>query len=239
MHSRHHVRHPEVTNGRYGFHEHGNPDANLIDHSGATVNFTSYLLLAPDDDVGIFVAYNRNPSELPKAVVDEIVAEYELQRAPPTPTPTSRPGGQERAETVADEYSLTYLPQSGPLQIVDLLEHLTVEPATNGRLCTTTLEGDARQWMETDPYVYEEVGGHDVLAFEVTDGEVDALNMNREPAGVYRPVPFHERQRLTGSVLGTAVSGFGLSLAGWGGHSAWQQWKQHHVDDGPDMEDSG
>jgi len=238
MHSRHHVRHPAVTNWRYGFHEYGNPEVNLIGHSGATVNFTSYLLLAPDDDVGIFVGFNSNPSEGPKAVVDEIVAEYELQQAATTPTPTSRPGGQERAETVAGEYSLTYLPQSGPLQVVDLLEHLTVEPAANGRLRTTTLEGDARQWVETEPYVYDEVGGHDVLAFEVTDGEVDVLNINSEPTGVYQPVPFHERQLVTGGVLGTALSGFGLSLVGWGGHSAWRQWKQYRTDEGFDTEDS-
>jgi hypothetical protein len=238
MHSRHHVRHPAVTNWRYGFHEYGNPDANLIGHSGATVNFTSYLLLAPDDDVGIFVAYNSNPSELPKAIVDEIVAEYELQPAPTTPTPTSRPGGQERAETVAGEYSLTYLPQSGPLQVVDLLEHLTVESAASGRLRTTTLDGDAQQWVETDPYVYEEIGGHGVLAFEVTDGDVDVLNMNSEPTGVYQPVPFHERQVAAGSVLGTAVSGFGLSLAGWGGHSVCQQWNQYRATDDSDTEDA-
>ena len=238
MHSRHHVRHPAVTNWRYGFHEYGNPEVNLIGHSGATVNFTSYLLLAPDDDVGIFVGFNSNPSEGPKAVVDEIVAEYELQQAATTPTPTSRPGGQERAETVAGEYSLTYLPQSGPLQVVDLLEHLTVEPAANGRLRTTTLEGDARHWVETEPYVYDEVGGHDVLAFEVTDGEVDVLNINSEPTGVYQPVPFHERQLVTGGVLGTALSGFGLSLVGWGGHSAWRQWKQYRTDEGFDTEDS-
>ncbi|AEH39251.1 serine hydrolase domain-containing protein [Halopiger xanaduensis] len=238
MHSRHHVRHPAVTNWRYGFHEYGNPDANLIAHSGGTVNFTSHLLLAPDHDVGIFVAYNSNPSELPAAVVEEIVEEYGHQPAPTPPIPTSEPGGRERAETVAGEYSLSYLPQSGPLQVVDLLEHMTVEPADNGDLRTTTLEGDARKWIETEPYVYEEIGGHDVLAFEVTDGAVNVLNMSSEPTGVYQPVPFHERQLVSGGVLGTAIFGFGLSLVGWGGHSAWRQLKQHRTSDKPDMEDS-
>ncbi len=238
MHSRHHVRHPAVTNWRYGFHEHGDPDANLIAHSGGTVNFTSHLLLAPDHDVGIFVAYNSNPDELPATVVDEIVAAYNLQPPPTTPTPTSRPGGDERAETVAGEYSLSYLPQSGPLQVVDLLEHVTVEPADDGRLRTTTLEDPAREWVETEPYAYQEVGGHDVLGFEVTDGDVEVLNMSSEPNGVYQPVPFHERQLVTGGVLGTALSGFGLSLIGWGGQSTWRQWKQYRTDDEPDTEDS-
>lgn len=235
MHSRHHVRHPAVTNWRYGFHEHGDPNANLIGHSGATVNFTSYLLLAPDHDVGIFVTYNSNSSEHLKTVVNEIVAEYDLQAAP---TPTSRLGGQERAEAIADEYSLSYLPQSGPFQVVDLLEHVAVDPADNGRLRTTTLEGDTREWVETEPYVYQEVGGHDILAFEVTDGDVDVLNMSSEPTGVCQPIPLHERQLVTGSVFGTALAGFGISLAGWGGHSVWRQWKQHRIGGGFDMEDS-
>lgn len=239
MQSRHHVRHPAVTNWRYGFYEYGDPDANLIAHSGATVNFTSHLLLAPDHDIGIFVACNSNPSELPAAVVDEIVAEYDLQAAPTEPTPTSRPGSQRRAETVAGEYSLTYLPESGPLQIVDLLQHLTVEPIDDGRLRTSTLEGDSRQWVETEPYVYRETSGHDVLAFEVTDGDVEVMNMSSEPTGVYQPVPFRERQLVTGSVLGTALSGFGLSLTGWGGLSAWKQWRQHRSDARSEMEESG
>ncbi|GAA0515251.1 serine hydrolase domain-containing protein [Halorubrum aquaticum] len=238
MHSRHHVRHPAVTNWRYGFHEYGDPDANLIAHSGATVNFTSHLLLAPDHNVGIFVAYNSKPSEQPAAIVDEIVAEYDLQPAPTTPQPTAKEDGRKRAETVAGEYSVTYLPQRGPLQVADLLEHVTVEPTGDSQLRTTTLEGDARQWVETEPYVYHEVGGHDVIAFEVTDGTVDVMNMSSEPTGVYQPVPFHEQQVVTGGILGTALSGFGLSLAGWGGHSVWQQWKQHRSDDELGMEDS-
>ncbi|WP_281196000.1 serine hydrolase [Halorubrum sp. F4] len=233
MYERHHVRHPAVTNWRYGFHEYGDPDANLIAHSGATINFTSYLLLAPDHDIGIFVAYNTNAGEHPKAVVDEIVAEYGLQPTPTTPTSTSKLGSQQRAETVAGEYSLTYLPQSGPLQVVDLLEHLTVEPADDGALRTTTLDGNDRRWIETEPYVYQGVGGHDTLAFDVADGDIEVMAMSSQPNGVYEPVPAHERQLVTGSVLGTALSGFGLSLAGWSGLHSWRQWKRYRTDGDP------
>jgi hypothetical protein len=173
---------------------------------------------------------------MPVAVVDEIVAEYDLQPAATSPTPIARRSGQERAETVAGEYSLSYLPQSGPLQVVDLLEHMTVEPGGDGRASTMTLEGDVRQWVETEPYVYQEVGGHDALAFEVTDREVDVLNMSSELTGVYQPIPVHERQLVTAGVLGTTLSGFGLSLAGWDGLSAWRQVKRYRTDDDSDRE---
>lgn len=238
MHEQHHERHPAVTNWRYGFHEYGNPTADLIGHSGATIYSSSHLVLAPEHDVGIFVNYNSNISEHPPpaAVVDEILAEYDLQPSPNPPSPTAVSGGQERTETVAGEYSLTYLPQSGPLQVVDLLERLSVEPAGNRRLHTETVDGDSREWIETKPYVYEVIEGHDVLAFEVADGDVEVMNMSSEPAGVYTPVPLHERQLVTGSVLGGALIGFGLSLVGWGAAGTWQQWNRRHTDEETDTE---
>lgn len=237
MHEQHHMRHPAVTNWRYGFHEYGNPDADLIGHSGATINFTSHLVLAPEHDIGIFVNYNSNSNEPPAAVIDEIIAELDLQPSPTMATPTPRPSDQERADTVAGEYSITYLPQSGPLQVVDFLERVSVKPAGNGRLRTETLSGDTREWVETDPYVYRKVGGHDVLAFEVADGNVTAMNMSSEPTGVYQPVPFHEQQIVTGSVLGSALSGFGLSLIGWSAVGAWRQWKHRNTTSENDTEE--
>lgn len=246
MHERHHVRHPAVTNWRYGFHEYGDPNGDLIGHSGATIHFTSHLVLAPGHDVGIFVNYNTNGSEPPAAVVDEIVAEYDLQPAPPSPTATATttataaasatattatattatatPGGRDRAETVAGEYGVTSLPRSGPLQVVDVLDRVSVEPASSGRLRTETLDGPTRKWIETEPYVYREDGGHDVLAFEVEAGDVEAMYASSEPTGVRRPVPLHERQLVTGGVLAGALTGFGLSTLGWSAAGAWRRW---------------
>lgn len=230
MHERHHVRHPAVTNWRYGFHEHGDPDANLVGHSGATINFRSYLVLALDDDVGIFVSYNTNDiddpdTEGPAAVIDELLAEYGLQPES-TASPSSAPksGWQDRAEAITGEYSASHLPQSGPLQLVDLLEHVSIEPVEPGRIATSALEGGTRNWIETAPYVYREADGHDVLAFETDGGDVTAMYMGSTPTGVYRPVPVHDRQLVAGTVLGGSVAGFGLSLGGWGAVGAWRRW---------------
>ncbi len=227
MHETHHIRHPAVTNWRYGFHEYGDSDANLIGHSGATIHFASQLVLAPDHNVGIFVNYNTNPSEPPAAVVDEIIAELDLQPSPPSPNPSARPGSQKRAKTVAGEYSATYLPDSGPLHVVDLMEHISVEATDNGQLLTKSASGETRRWIETEPYVYRKTESHDVLAFDVENGEVTAMNMNSEPTGVYQPVSFQERQSVTAGVVGGSIAGFGLSLAGRGLLGAWHRWTDH------------
>ena len=225
MHDRHHVRHPAVTNWRYGFHEYGGPDAGLVGHSGATVDFASRLVLSRDRGVGVFVNYNARAGESPAAVVDEILAAFDLLPSPAR-APSAKPGGRARAETVAGEYSPTNLPNAGPLHVADVLAHVAVEPAGDGRLRTTTAGGDAREWVETEPYVYRAVDGRDVLAFEVDDGAVTAMNANSDPTGVHLPVPFHERRLLTGSVVGGTAAGFGLSLAGRVGCRVRRGWRR-------------
>ncbi|WP_243641349.1 serine hydrolase domain-containing protein [Natrarchaeobius halalkaliphilus] len=225
MYSQHYERHPAVNNWRYGFYEYGHPDGDVIAHSGGTIYQESQLALAPQHDIGIFVNYNlRTDDEESLAVIDEILEEYNLQPDSTTPISTSESGGKQRAETVTDEYGLTMLPQNGPLKSLDSLSRVSVEAAGDGRLLSKTLDG-SREWVEIDPYVYQEQDGNDVLAFDIVDGEVAAMHESSLPQNTYRSVPFHERQLVTGGVLGVSLSGFVLSILGWGGHYAYRQWR--------------
>jgi CubicO group peptidase (beta-lactamase class C family) len=235
MHSVHHVRHPAVNNWRYGFYEYGAPEANLLAHSGSTIYFMSLLVLAPDHDVGIFLNYNSDtaqPARL-EQIIDRILDRYQLQPSPVQPDPTDKSGTQRRADALSGEYSLTMLPERGPLHLVDVLAHLSVETTDDGRLITGN-----REWIESKPYVFHEVDGDDVLAFEMDGDEVDVLNMSSAQQGVHEPVPFHERQLVTGGVVAGSLSGFALSLLGWGGLGAWRRWNQYRTEDG-DGGDSG
>ncbi|MDJ1431919.1 hypothetical protein [Halostagnicola sp. A-GB9-2] len=101
---------------------------------------------------------------------------------------------------------------------------MSVEPAGNGRISTGSLDGDTRQWVETEPHVFRDVDGHDAIAFEVGDDGVTAMHMSSEPAGVYQPVPIHERQLVSGVVVGVSLAGFALSLVGWGVTGARRRW---------------
>lgn len=229
MYEQHYERHPAVNNWRYGFYEYGHPDGDVIAHSGGTIYQESQLVLAPQHDVGIFVNYNlRTDDERSLTVIDEILEEYDLQPDSTTPTPTSEPGSEQRVKTVTDEYGLTMLPRSGPLKSLDFLSRVSVEATDNGRLLSNTLDG-SREWVEIDPYVYQERYGNDVLAFDVVDGEVTAMHESSLPQNTYKPVPFHKRQLVTGGVIGVSLSGFVLSILGWGGHNAYAQWCHHRT----------
>lgn len=229
MYSQHYERHPAVNNWRYGFYEYGHPDGNVIAHSGGTIYHESQLVLSPQHDVGVFVNYNlRTDNEESLALIDEILGEYNLQPDSTTPIPTSDSGSEQRAKTVADEYGFTMLPQSGPLKSINSLSCLSVEATGDGRLLSKTLEG-SREWIEIEPYVYQERDRDDVLAFDVVNGEVIAMHESSLPQNTYKPVPFHERQLVTGGVIGVSLSGFVLSILGWGGYNAHRLWRHHRA----------
>ncbi|WP_170830934.1 serine hydrolase domain-containing protein [Natronobacterium texcoconense] len=225
MHDTHHERHEAVNDWRYGFYEYGAADTDLVAHSGGTMHETTKLVLAPEDDVGIFVSYNvRNQVAPPNVVVDAILGEYGLQPEPETPEDGElADGASDRAETLAGEYRASMVPSSGPEQVVDPMVRLSVDAASDGTLESDTLGMDEREWVEVEPYVYHEVDGHDVLVFEVEDGEVEALHRNSMPMLTYEPVPTHERTIVVGGLAGIALVGFALSLVGWIGLAGWRR----------------
>lgn len=224
MHDVHHERHPAVNDLRYGFYEYGPAEADLIAHSGGTLHETSLLVLAPEDDVGIFVAYNvRNEGARPHDVVDEILEAYDLQPEVEAPVHADGDGARARAETVAGEYRDSRAPATGPTQVAGLLMRFSLEATDDGRLVSDALGAPEREWVETEPYVYREVDGHDVLAADVENGDVAALHRSSVPVVTYAPVPVHERATVVGGAVAVALIGFALSLLGWAGRAAWRR----------------
>jgi CubicO group peptidase (beta-lactamase class C family) len=241
MHRRHHVRHPAVNNWRYGFYEHGPVGGGAIGHSGSTGSFESQLVLVPGQDVGVFVGYNAAPSGgVVAGDVDRILREYDLLPGTPPPTPATASGRRRRAEAVAAEYAATaFSYDDGPERALGLLSRVTVDTVGDGRLATRTLTGSGiggSEWVETDPYVYREVGGDDVLAFDVADGSVGRMYVSSVPQTAYEPVPLADRAPVTGGVVAGAAGGFLLSLLGWAGATAWRGRECLHGDRAGDRE---
>lgn len=232
MHSEHHGRHPAVNGWRYGFYEHGHPDGNYIGHGGATIYYTSWLGLLPDQDIGVFVGFNSRGSASPGDVADEILAAYDLLPDSRAPESTTDPARRERAETLAGEYeSVANSPRNGQLQVLGLLSRLSVEATDGGNLVTEDIASEPTEWVETQPYIYHEQDGDDVLAADVVDGRVTGLYFNSSPQTTFKPVAPHERQAVTLGVLGSSVVGFGLSLAGWAGVDGWRRLKRRRSTD--------
>jgi hypothetical protein len=198
--------------------------------------------LLPNRDVGVFVGFNSRGSASPIDVADEILAECDLLPEETTPDPATGAASRERATTLAGEYeSLASAPRNSRLQILGVLSRLTVEATDDGGLVTRTMGGEPTEWVETDPYVYHEREGEDVLAADVVDGRVESLCLNSQPTTTFKPVATHERQAVTLGTVGGSLAAFGLSLAGWTGLGAWRRLKRRRSgrDEDPAPPESG
>ncbi|MEY7850414.1 serine hydrolase domain-containing protein [Natrarchaeobius sp. A-rgal3] len=244
MHDVHHERHPALTDWRYGFYEYGPPEDDLIAHSGGTVHETTKLVLAPEEDVGVFVSYNvRNEEALPEDAVGDVLAAYDLTSEPTASEDSteSTDGDEralERAETVDGEYELSMVPDDGPEQALGVVTRLSIDATDDGRLESHTLGFDEQEWVETEPYVYQEVDGDDVLVAEVDGGTVEAVHLNSAPMATFDPVATHERTAVVGATVGAALAGFALSILGWIGLAAWRGWRRYRTQASGDVNGS-
>ncbi|WP_124194457.1 serine hydrolase domain-containing protein [Natrarchaeobius chitinivorans] len=232
MHDVHHERHPEINDWRYGFYEYGPPEDDLIAHSGGLLHATSKLVLAPEEDVAVFVSYNvRNEEALPSDAADRILTAYDLTSTTDTPEEAfgEDDNAGERADAVAGEYDLSQVPDDGPEQALGVVTRLSVDAVGDGRLESDTLGFDEQEWVETEPYVYHEVGGDDVLVAEVDDGEVQTLHLNSLPVVTFQPVPLSERTLVVGVAVGAPLVGFALSVLGWATLAVWRGWQRRRV----------
>ena len=222
MHSRQYGRHSAVNGLRYGFFEYGPPSGSYIGHSGGTVYYTAWLGLLPDHDVGVFIGFNG--LEDPVTPAAEILTEYGLFPETPTPDPTTARASRERAEAVAGEYNSTaYAFENDWRQVTGLLSRLSVDATGDGGLVTQTMGGDAIEWVETEPYVYHERNGDDVLAVDIADGRVTQLYLNSQPSTTFLPVTTPNGRDVTFGAVGAALGGSALSLVGWAGTSGWRR----------------
>ncbi|MCW8173194.1 class A beta-lactamase-related serine hydrolase [Natrialba swarupiae] len=231
MHDVHHERHPALTDWRYGFYEYGPPEDDLIAHSGGTLHETTKLVLAPEEEVGVFVSYNVRNEGAPANVADEILAAYDLTSTPTAPeepiesTDDGDGTSLERAETVDGEYELSMVPE----QALGVVTRLSIDATDDGRLESHTLGFDEQEWVETEPYVYQEVDGDDTLVAEVDDGTVEAVHLNSAPMATFDPVATHERTTVVGGTIGAALVGFALSILGWIGLAMWRGWRRYRT----------
>lgn len=235
MHESQYERHPAVNGWAYGFWEDGRPEDDALAHTGATIYFLSDLVFSLEHDVGIFVGCNarggETEAEAVRRVITELVDEYDLGFDASTADSPTDPDARERAERVADEYQPTWQPESALGEVIVRLSQATIESAGDGELLFEVAGEDRQRFVETEPYVYHEVGGHDALAFEVEDGDVARGHRSSNAEFSWEPVPVHERQRVAGGATGIALGGFLLSTIGWGGLGAWRWWRRRHDDE--------
>jgi CubicO group peptidase (beta-lactamase class C family) len=170
MHARQQGPWPDSMNAMcLGFYEESQNGHRIIGHGGDTLSFHSDLHLLLNDNVGFFVSYNSPGRDdvSPRGVLfDKFMERY--FPAPPANPPTLSTAADD-AKTVAGSYSVSRRFETNVLSVITLLGEtkIVINPKDNTIAIKgqKDLNGQPKYYREIGPMLFEDVNGHDKLAF--------------------------------------------------------------------------
>ena len=167
---------PDLNGIALGFYQQNTNGHRVIAHGGDLNYFHSDLALFIDDHVGLFISVNAPGKEgmgemLRVRLFDGFADRYFPK--PDTVTPVDKATAQAHAALIAGHWVGTRRADSTFLKLVDLLSPTTVTANPDGSITTKVLL-DPQTFVETAPFLWQEVDGHDKLQARVQDGKVVA-----------------------------------------------------------------
>ncbi|WP_114952058.1 serine hydrolase domain-containing protein [Sphingosinicella terrae] len=181
-----------------GFYETNINGRRVIAHGGDTIAFHSYLHLFMDDNVGLYVSFNSSGRDGAVGNLRSAIFEQFANRYFPAPVDTRRVAAEtaaEHARMMAGTWRTSRGSFSNFLRIVELLGQVKVGVDGDGQLVAPIfngLNGQPRQWVEVEPFVWQDLNSHERLAAVVEDGRVVRWSIGGiAPIIVLDRVPWH------------------------------------------------
>jgi CubicO group peptidase (beta-lactamase class C family) len=178
---------PGINGWAHGFMVYDLPGGHRgFGHDGATISFHSSMVVAPDLDLGVFIAANSDDGhELSRRFAEALVRQFYA-----TPVTFPRPGSadlRDAADTFEGYYMTTRRTHGGLEGFVNLLiGGVPVSVTKEGRLVTGGEDGP-RTWVPQGPVSegrFVSADGDARLAFRMKDGRAvafqDAFNADRK-----------------------------------------------------------
>jgi CubicO group peptidase (beta-lactamase class C family) len=191
------TNHPQVNGNAYGFWELRANNLRAISHGGDTIWFHSFLLLIPEKNIGLFVSYNSvGGGGSPRADITFAI----LDRYYPVEKPEAKPapGDEKRVQSCAGNYRPTRVVQTNWAKLMSLMMNLNIKVTEDSHLY-----GAGKQWIEVEPYIFEEIDGENKLVFEADEkGNITNLFIDSVPYFAYVRVPWLEAPPFNYALLG-------------------------------------
>jgi CubicO group peptidase (beta-lactamase class C family) len=193
MHAQAFAATPPVPGMALGFYHEDRNGHVIIGHAGDTDTFHTDLHLFLNDGTGLFVSFNSLGKDGAAHTARTLLFReftdryYPRQDQPPRADIAS---AKADAAMVAGSYVSSRRSDTSFLHLFALLSDVTIAADAGGMLTFSDplLPGMAQaHWREVDPFVWQKVGGADLLAATVKDGHVVLLGAQGLPFEVFQP----------------------------------------------------
>ncbi len=214
MQQQRHTQDPRMPGMGYTFEQRPRNGRQLVYKDGDVPGFHNVMALLPGEELGIYVAYNGDGTNLVASsdgvrLIDQIVDRY-LPAAPAHPQ-----GIKGDVSRFAGTYRSARVSHDSLLKVASLFSAPTVEAGADGTLTTTGLSPDpakeTQHWIQTQPGLFEERGGQDRIAF---DGK-GTMTTSANPSEALERLAWYDSPMPHVGVLGFGALVFVLALLGF------------------------
>ena len=165
---------PDLNGIALGFYQANINGHRVIAHGGDTDYFHSDLWLFLDDHVGMFISVNALGKDgLGEGIRDDVFHEF-ADRYYPKPDPVQAidaATAKAHAQLIAGRYQTTRRGETTFVSLINMIQPTTITANPDGSI-TTKLLLAPETFVETRPFLWHQVGGHDLLQAKVVDGKV-------------------------------------------------------------------
>lgn len=215
MHSQLFTHDPHIVGNAHGFWEMKYNNIYALEHGGDTLLFHSFLVLIPEHNAGIYVSYNSvggggSPrAQLVESILDRYFPlEIEADLEPPSDF-------KKRAKKFTGTYMVARANFTTYEKIANLFMTYKVGATKDGTLLIPASGSRARQFVEIEPLVFQELGGQNLAAFrEDDDGHITHLFIGRLPYFAAIKLSWYETPMVHFTILGIILLLF-LSVLRW------------------------
>lgn len=180
-----------------GFFERDRNGHRVLSHGGDLTAFHAQLEIYPDDGAGIFVSLNSSGLHPDSSTVirDELTRDFADRYFPddrPDQKPTSTTAAH--AEAIEGTYQLSRRGETTFIRAFFILSSIDITADGSGGVTISAIvdrTGTPVPFVETESWVWSEVGGHRTIAVDQRDGEVIAIGF--DPAFTLQPMPAERR----------------------------------------------
>ena len=197
MHSTLYTPDPRLLGNAYGFFEFSDNGQRTLGHSGGTLGFTALLLLLPDENLGVFVAYNSDGSGglttqhfgFQRVFFDHY---YPAPAAEPIQPPADF---AERAGRFAGSYRITQSAYTTLEKIANLMTPVEISDLGDGTLLFT-IYGIEVRLVEVEPLYFRQTDGPLGIVFREDDrGRITHMYADLSPQYAYEKLNWYETPR--------------------------------------------
>ena len=165
---------PDLSGIALGFYQANINGHRVIAHGGDLNYFHSDLFLFLDDHVGMFISVNALGKDgLGEGIRDDVFHEFAdryFPKADPV-LPLDEATAKAHAQVIAGRYQTTRRGETTFLSLINMIQPTTIVANPDGTI-TTKLLLQPQTFVETKPWLWHQVGGHDQLEAKVVDGKV-------------------------------------------------------------------